>query len=295
MKLLVAGWFSFEQMGVTAGDIIAKDLVCRWLNEAKVKYDVAIAPPFLGGVSWKTVDPDSYTDIAFICGPFGNGWPVTDFLEHFSGKRLIGVNLTMLQNLDEWNPFDILFERDSSVATHPDITFMAPKPEVPVVGLILVHKQKEYGKRSLHEIVDKELETFLTKKEAAVVWIDTALENNKGGLKTPGEIEALIARMDLVITTRLHGTVLALKNGVPVIPVDPIDGGAKISLQVKTIGWPILFSASELNDAILSQAYDYCLSDEGRTKAQQCAESAVEKISELKNRFIQKLQGIHQH
>ena len=34
MKCLVAGWFSFEQMGATAGDLLAKDLVCSWVERA---------------------------------------------------------------------------------------------------------------------------------------------------------------------------------------------------------------------------------------------------------------------
>ncbi len=295
MKVLVSGWFSFEKMGATAGDIIAKDLVCSWLDEVKINYDIAFAPPFTGGVNWKMANPQNYTDIVFVCGPFGNGWPVTEFLEHFSGKRLTGINLTMLQNLDEWNPFDVLFERDSSVITRPDITFIAPPPAVPVVGLILVHKQKEYGKKSLHEKADSVIESFLKDQEAAVVKIDTALEHNEGNLKTPNEIESLIARMDLIVTTRLHGTVLALKNGVPVIPVDPIAGGAKITLQVKALGWPVLFTAEDLNYLALSQAYSYCLSNKGKLMAKECAKSAVEKISEMKEIFIKEFQGIIQN
>ena len=34
--------------------------------------------------------------------------------------------------------------------------------------------------------------------------------------------------MDAVVTTRLHGTVLAIKNGVPPVVIDPIAGGRKV-------------------------------------------------------------------
>ena len=47
-------------------------------------------------------------------------------------------------------------------------------------------------------------------------------------LRTAEEVESLIARMDVVLTTRLHGLVLALKHGVPVVAIDPIAGGAKL-------------------------------------------------------------------
>jgi hypothetical protein len=53
MKTLVAGWFSFEQMGATAGDLMARDLACDWLERAGHSYDVALAPPFSGGVDWR--------------------------------------------------------------------------------------------------------------------------------------------------------------------------------------------------------------------------------------------------
>jgi len=69
------------------------------------------------------------------------------------------------------------------------------------------------------------IEQLLKKVEATMVSIDTSLLDNSGGLRTSGEVESLIAKMDLVITTRLHGTVLAIKNGIPVIPIDPIAGG----------------------------------------------------------------------
>ena len=57
MKALVTGWFSFEEMGATAGDLMARDVVCEWLGRAGCPHDVALAPPFEGGVDWSTVDP----------------------------------------------------------------------------------------------------------------------------------------------------------------------------------------------------------------------------------------------
>ncbi len=287
MKVLVSGWFSFEQMGATGGDIIARDQVCNWLSEAGILYDIALAPPFSGGVDWKEVDPGTYSDVVFVCGPFGNGWPVTAFLERFAHCRLSGINLSMLQPTDEWNPFELLLERDSTRTVRPDITFLGPKPHVPVVGLILAHKQLEYGKDSLHDQANRAIKELLASREASVVPIDTSLENNAGGLRTEAEIESLIAKMDLVVTTRLHGTVLSIKNGVPVIPVDPISGGAKISMQVKCIGWPVLFGSQNLDLAAMQEAFDYCLTEEARRRALESALMAREKVRETKKLFMQ--------
>jgi hypothetical protein len=257
MHVLVAGWFSWEYMGTTAGDLIARDLVCDWLEEAGIAYEVAVHArfPYPDAIDWEKTDRDRYTDIVFVCGPFGNGYPVTDMLAHFSTARLIGVDLSLLETLEDWNPFTLLFERDSSRASHPDITFYGPPPKVPVVGVIMAHKQKEYGKNARHDAANQAIEWLINSSEMAVVPIDTAMIDNAGKLRTEGEIESLIAKMDVVVTTRLHGTVLALKNAVPVIAIDPVAGGAKISRQVSTIGWPVFFNAESIDRHKLAEAY----------------------------------------
>jgi len=289
MKMLIAGWFSFEQMGASAGDLLARDLVCDWLSEAGYDYDIAVAPPFQGGIAWDQADPGDYTAIIFICGPFGNGPPITDFLPHFAGLPLVGMNLTMLQDLDEWNPFDLLIERDSSEAARPDLVFLADQPRVPVVGLILVHPQAEYRERARHQQVNEALERLMKTRELAVVPIDTRLDENQLGLRTPREVESLIARMDVIITTRLHGMVMALKNGIPPLVVDPIAGGAKIVRQAKAIGWDTVLTTDNLKDEDLQRALDYCLSDEGRTYARAIQQGAVKKLSGLREDFLEEL------
>jgi len=123
MQVLIAGWFSFEQMGATAGDLYSQDIVKEWLEKNKISCDVAFETPFQGGVKWREVDPNKYSYVIFICGPFGNGWPITDFLDYFTGVKIIGINLSMLQTLEEWNPFDLLLERDSTRRVNPDLVF----------------------------------------------------------------------------------------------------------------------------------------------------------------------------
>ena len=54
----------------------------------------------------------------------------------------------------------------------------------------------------------------------------------------------MIGRADVVVTTRLHGLVLALKQGVPALAVDPVAGGAKVAAQAAVWGWPVLLARS---------------------------------------------------
>lgn len=294
LHVLVAGWFSFKGMGTTAGDIIARDAVCNWLKEAGISFQVAAIDAFAlpGSVEWTECEASRFTDVFFICGPFGNGWPVTDFLQHFKDCRLTGINLSLLQSLEQWNPFTLLYERDSSRAANPDLTFWGPPPSVPVVGVILAHKQKEYGKRALHDLANDAIKRLLDSRELSVVYIDTALENNTGGLRTAGEIEALIAKMDLVVTTRLHGTVLAIKNGVPVIPIDPILGGAKITRQVTAIEWPVLLQAEALSDEHLREAMDFCLTDQARATAAKCATRSKAITDDIHRQLLHQLSSL---
>jgi polysaccharide pyruvyl transferase len=288
VRTLVVGWFSFEAMSPTAGDLISRDLVRSWLERAGHAYDVAHAPPFPGGVDWRTVDPESYTHVIFVCGPFGSGWPLADFLARFARCRLIGLNLSMLERLDVWNPFDALFARDSSVAARPDLTFLARPALVPVVGVVLVHRQPEYS-GGLHEMVDAAIHRVIAARDVAAVPIDTRMDVNATGLSTPGQVESLIGRMDAVVTTRLHGLVMALKHGVPAVGVDPIAGGAKVRRQAETIGWPVLLAAESLTDAALAGALDYCLTAEARDVARACRGRAVEALGTLEHDVLASL------
>jgi len=285
MKALVAGWFSFEQMGATAGDLLARELACEWLGRAGVAYDIAVAPPFTGGVDWRSVDPRSYSHVVFVCGPFGNGWPITEFLPRFAACRLVGLNLSMLEPLEAWNPFDLLLERDSSACARPDISFLSRQSRVPVVGIVLVHAQGEY-KRGMHEVANDALERLAASREMALVRIDTRVDANSTGLRSPAEVESLIARLDVVLTTRLHGLVLGVKNGVPVVAIDPIAGGAKIRRQAETIDWPVVFTADALTDEALTSAFEYCLTDEARAKAKESAARAARRILAAREEFV---------
>ncbi len=289
MKALIVGWFSFEKCGATAGDLMARDLVGEWLDRAGYNYDVALAPPFIGGVDWRSVDPKTYSHVVFVCGPFPLDRLTTDFVQYFSCCRLIGLDLSMIEPISDWNPFDILVERDSSVGSHPDITFLSRQAKVPIVGIILVHPQQEYGDKGKHLVAHDAINRLITSREMVVVPIDTGLDPNTTNLRSAAEVESLIARMDLVVTTRLHGTVLALKNGVPAIAIDPISGGAKVLRQTETIGWPLVFTIDSLTDEKLQKAFEYCQTEEARAKARECSERGSKAVEQVRDEFISAL------
>jgi hypothetical protein len=270
MKILVAGWFSFENGHATAGDLLARDIVTRWLDEHGRHYDVAAAAPFRGNVRWELTRPGAYDAVVFVCGPFQRGELEEAFLHHFDGTPLLGLNLSLPEDLDTWNPFDCLWERDSSRTARPDLVFLSDAALVPVVGVCKV----EPYPGGLTDLTDPAIDALVGACHAAVVRIDTRLDVNEVGLRTPPEVESLIARTDALVTTRLHGLVLALKNGVPAVAIDPEAGGAKLRRQAETVGWPICFTADRLDATVLADALDYCLTEDARELAQACAERA---------------------
>lgn len=285
MSALVAGWFSFANGHATAGDLLSCRLACEWLEEAGFSYDVAVAPPFVDGLDWRKVDPKQYSHVLFVCGPFAKGELEAEFLSHFQRCRLIGLNLSMSIPLDMWNPWDLLIERDSSSNANPDMVFLSRQPQVPVVGICLV---EEYEGAMVAE-ANASVRHLIASKEMSIVEVDTRLDTNGTGLRTPAEIESLIARMDVVVTTRLHGTVLALKNGVPVVMIDPEAGGAKLRRQAETIGWPVILNVDNLSHQALQDALDYCLTDTARIKARECRDRAASVLQTRRAEFISEL------
>jgi SAM-dependent methyltransferase len=281
-KLLVAGWFSFEDGHATAGDLLARDVACRWVAETGFAHDVAYAPPFGGDVELDCADPRDYSLVVFVCGPFGRGELEGRLLSRFSRCRIIGLDLTMLEPLDAWNPFDTLLERDSSVTARPDVVFASRQPLVPVVGVCLVEPYEGASWDVAHAAIDR----LVASREMAAVPIDTRLDANTTGLRTPAEIESVLARMDVVVTTRLHAMVFAIKNGVPALAIDPEAGGAKIRRQAEVIGWPVVLTVDSLTDRGLQEAFAFCLTPEARAKARECFGRTEEMLRGVKDDFL---------
>jgi hypothetical protein len=295
MKTLVAGWFSFEQMGASAGDLMARDVVCEWLEQAGHNYDLALAPPFEGGVDWRSIDASAYAWLVFVCGPFASQGPLAELLQRFAHCRIVGVNLTMMEPLDSGNPFDFLWERDSTAYARPDIALLSKQKLVPVVGLLQIDTQPEYKERDKHREANQAIQRLARVRPMVIVPIDTRLDvNNTAGLHTPSEVESLIARMNAVISTRLHGMVLALKNGIPVVAIDSVSGGAKITRQAEAIGWPVVLSIDHLTDDALQRAFDYCLTEEARAAARNCRDRAISVALQVREQFLLALTSVRQ-
>ena len=285
-KTLVIGWFTFEWMGATAGDYIAADILCGWLREAGIAYDVAVFKPVeKGQIRTGSVVPQAYGAVVFVCGPIGDAPPLSDFLDRFPHAKKFAVNVTLLQERSAWNPFTHIVERDSTVRTNPDLTFAAGNAAAPVVGIIYLDHQPEYS-GVMHEEVERVVREVLARRDIATVQIDTQLDPaNRFGLRTPAQVESMIAKMDAVITTRLHGAALSLRRSVPPIVIDSVRGGAKLSRQMRQIDWPVL-EVGALTAQTFERALDFALTAKARQMAAQCARRAAEGVEHVKQEFM---------
>lgn len=281
-RALVAGEFSLDNQGATAADLRAAELVRGWLLDAGVRCEVALGEPFEGGVRWDSVRPSRYDTVFVVCGPIDQGLPIADLLERFAGRQLVGVNVTALQRPESWNPWSTLLPRDGSgVETTPDLTFAATPGQAPVVARVQVQVEDEY-EDAARDFVHSSFDRLLADRDAAVISVDTRVDGNAGGLRTAAQVESLIAKADVVLTTRVDGLVLALRAGVPAVAIDPVPGGGKLIAQVRTLEWPHAQIVDELDEASLTRAFEACLGPGARDLARQCADRAAERLERVR-------------
>ena len=198
----------------------------------------------------------------------------------------------MLEGEGAWDPFEVRFERDGGPdgVARPDLSFAAaPEQRMPVAAVLLAHPQGEYA-GGLHGAAGAAIARLPDLRRVALFHTDTDLLDGDR-VRTAAEVVSLIARADVVVTTRMHGLVLALREGVPAIAVDPIAGGAKVSRQAAAIGWPACLLAEELTDEALAEALDWCLSEAATARARECAAAARRELESLERDLVRALGG----
>ncbi|MGW0818366.1 polysaccharide pyruvyl transferase family protein [Streptomyces viridiviolaceus] len=269
-RILLAGWFSFLDGEATAGDVLALRRVEEVLRDAGLAYDVVWSPGFRArALHFEDVDPAAYSHLVFVCGP-AHGPRVEELHRRFAHCVRIAVGVSVV---DPGSPavtgFDRVLARDA--AGHEPTTDLAARapglPARPVVGVVLTHGQHEYGRQRLHEEVAAGVTRWLAGKDCARLELETRLDAHDWRLcATPAQLEAVLSRLDLVVTDRLHGLVLALRAGTPTLAVDPVAGGAKVTAQAHACGWPALVAGERLETGVLDHWWEWCLTG-GRDEA----------------------------
>lgn len=260
-RIAVCGYHSLPYGTNTAGDIIVRQEIVSYL--ASIGYDCDIITDELVHV----IDPLSYDAMVFICGPLVDTPLIVELIEVFSGIKCIAVNVSILDNMQYMvDYFDAVIPRDSLDRTRLDLALGCPVQRVPVAGVILVGNQREYATCE-YELAKNLVLNSLAKTGVAPVMIDTKLPNNEYGLSSVEQIDSVVSKMDIVITTRLHGAVFSIRNNVPFVGIDQIVPEGKMARQLRAMGWKPWFHIASLDEATLSSAIEFLLTDYGRKES----------------------------
>lgn len=279
--VLVVGWSSFLHGEATAGDLQSMFTVRDALRRAGVPARLALSrvmcPP--GGLAYDDVDPAQWTRVVFACGPL-TGPSIVELHRRFAHARRVAIGVSVP---DPRHPavtgFHTVLPRDvagSSVPDGADVvgridlaarTAAGESTDLMVVGVALAGAQPEYGERQRHGAVSRTLAGWLQTAAdwpAAVLELDTRLDpRDWRRCARPEQFAALVRRVDVLVTTRLHGLVFALREGVPVVAVDPVAGGGKVTAQAARWDWPAVVPADGAATD-LTAALRWCRSDAGR-------------------------------
>lgn len=285
-RALVAGHFSIPGGGGTFGDVQAQEVACQWLAEAGYAWDVASnGEDGVTGLALDAMDASLYDTFVFVCGPWYPERPIPAMLlEKFAHCKRIGLNLTVKETGTAG--FDHLLARDNPLELRADLAFARQVESLPVVGVLLVDRQLAYGNRQRHVYVRQVFEEYAASGVAVPVYLDTVIHGNQFGLKTSQAFESLLRKVDVLITNRLHGLVLGLKNGVPVVAVDAIEGGGKVTAQAAAMRWPVLLPVEELDMDSLHRAVESCLAGRRKGEVEAAQAGARASIARTRKEFM---------
>lgn len=289
---LILGHFS------TVGDVECLETVKHWCKRADLPYDIApysksLQRIIVGAISPGCADPRRYSHLLVVCGPCypellrKNGVEI----ERYAHCHRVGINLTMVAPLRDWNPFDLLLERDSDRTVRPDLAFLTRGHKVPVLGRCVVARQREYGNRQRHDLALALIDDLIMRQQLPAIEIDTHWPRSCS-LIIPNSVESLtslIARVDVLITNRLHGLVFSLHVGVPALAIDAVAGGDKLSAQARVLNWPACLLAERATPTRLDEVLSWCLTSEARSAAAVARELALKAVGHIEGELAKTL------
>ena len=255
-------WYGTLQGHGTIGDLYAVQSVAARLLASGISFAHATANPSLDipgpRIDLDAVDPADHDTLVFTCGPLIRGHPIVEsVIQRFGGLRKIGVSVSIFpsDHASHAQPFDHLLAREGQAEAFGDVAILAPLPSLGsrsptrsgsmTIGLAMRGPQGEYGlERDLSDRA-KSLATAVCGALAgrhglSIVEIEHHLERSG---KKPEALEAQYEACDLVITSRFHGGILALRNEVPFIAIDQIRDRGKVTALLGRTGWPFIFGA----------------------------------------------------
>jgi hypothetical protein len=262
--LALAFWGSrlHDRAHLTIGDISSVQAFYRGFHErglpARVLFEGDYPTSGVQTVDPASWDPGSFSAFVFVCGPLHANWSAGDFFGRFSGIPRLALNVSKVhESGGAENLFDLIIWRDSSDVRTFDVAIdprgrRRSETKSPRRGLsvCLVTDQPEYGaagatSQAALDLID---EAITISGRERVGDISTVL-----GTQSSAQIEDAFSSREMVVTTRLHGSLFAIRNGVPIVAIDQVKGGAKVARIIgEELGWPFTRKLEDLTPGRLA-------------------------------------------
>lgn len=280
LRTLVAWYGSFAGHG-TIGDLQAAEVAVSHLVALghEVHHATAAETDFPGAlrVQWAAADYGQYDVMVFVCGPILKEHPQTVALFNAAaGVPKVGISVSLMPegHPQYVNPFRAVFAREGGGRSYGDLAIAAPMPirqerrpqESGLrIGAAFRGAQGEYGLENCRHdkaeaMLDVLAKLLADQAGASVTPIENRFARAPGG---PDGIERLYESADIILTTRFHGAVGAMRHRKPFVAVDQIAGGAKLLSLLGPLGWPGLFGVDAATPLDIVRAGLWAMTDQG--------------------------------
>lgn len=256
---LVLVWWGTWQRGATVGDRLAVDNLSRRLREAGLSHSLLSHPIHAAVGDLATSDPFALAPqiktLVFVCGPMVGTKRVRRLLWCCRHTTVLAAGVSLLEQQQEVNQTlkafvardgvpGAIFDLAVDSILSPELHARPERLAQPRIGICLRGSQKDYGAdRDQSRLAESLMESIVGRLPAHYERINTVLSAGN----TPEKILCQICSVDLLLTTRLHGSLLALASGVPVIALDQISGGGKLTEVLGRITWPYCFPVDKVD------------------------------------------------
>jgi hypothetical protein len=235
--------------------------IARSLLPNLSKLDIAWSG-HLFDLSQHCVDPESvcaedYDAMVYVCGPLTE-WHAALF-SRFSKIKRIAVGVSVTSNIDPLSLVDAIHVRDSEIGSSFDLALaeigyphlIAPaKFREDRISTCLVGPQDEYGALDGHIKAKMLIESATYGIET--ISVQTLLDVSR---PTPASVELDLQCSSVLVTTRMHASLLAIYHGVPLVAIDQIKGAAKVTRMLSKIDYPVFNAWTARPDQIKNEIF----------------------------------------
>ena len=243
-RILVAWWGTSKHGSPTIGDHMAVSNIALALRQSGAEVDVASYDRVECGdaniVNWMSINPKAYRCVAFVCGPLSNEIYFRLFFFRFRRARKVAVGVSVIDpTLPGTRLFDEIIARDGMPQESFDLALAASPQQIihrqrRHIAVCLRGHQSEYGDANCYSTrVDNMILEVARQFGDHVEHINTVV----GKDNSVQRIHQSFADAKLVITTRLHGALLALHHCTPFVAIDQIKGGRKVTSVLGRVPW----------------------------------------------------------